>query len=257
MPPSFFDVFPREIRDQIYTYILQSPFGSVSLQPWTVEVARSLSVLRVSKQMHRECKDIIWTHKGLVLRGPTTIYKKLSQISNTQRDLIRSVTFDLEVLDRDELEWVSSGLIIMQNCPRLEDITLQASWDSPRDLHEFRKTVELRKCHDLVDGRLFQGTWNRHLNTHYETAWPRFSHWGKQRWVKRMLSDPSGIDQLLQGLNGIFGGELFVDGILCFKNKLQVAPCSLDPGNGIVRIIPGSAVNRRGRNGGSLAVGQN
>ena len=135
MPPSFFDVFPREIRDQIYTYILQSPFGSVSLQPWTVEVARSLSVLRVSKQMHRECKDIIWTHKGLVLRGPTTIYKKLSQISNTQRDLIRSVTFDLEVLDRDELEWVSSGLIIMQNCPRLEDITLQASWDSPRDLH--------------------------------------------------------------------------------------------------------------------------
>lgn len=245
MPPrSFFASFPREIRDQIYTHILESPVGSISLQPWTVEVARSLSVLRVCKQMHRECKDIIWLHKGLLLRQPTEIYQKLSQISNVRRNRIRAFTIDLEVLDRDELEWVTSGLRYLQDFPRMEDITLQSAWESPRNLREFKEMMQLREGKERLDGRLFRTSRSTPFSVNYTTGWPPFSSWGKQRWAKRMLSDSSGLDEALKALHDIFGGELWVNGVLCFKDKLQVAPCNLDPGNGTIRIIPRSAVTR-------------
>jgi len=190
--------------------------------------------------MHRECKDIIWLHKGLVLREPTDIYKKFSKITNVRRDQMRAVTIDLEMLDRDELEWITSGLRPLQHSPNLECITLQSVWEIPRDLGEFRKTVELQNSRECNDGRLFRMFRSTSSERHYTSGWPRFSHWGKQKWLRRMLQDPSGIDELLMGLNEIFGGEIFVNEVLCFKDKLQVAACILDPGNGRIRIFPGS-----------------
>lgn len=244
MPPSFFASFPREIRDQIYTHILESPVGSISLQPWTVEVARSLSVLRVCRQMHRECKDIIWLHKGLLLRQPTDIYKKLSHISTMRRNRMRSLAIDLEVLDRDELEWVASGLSYLHDFPRMEDITLQSAWESPRDLREFKAVMQLRNGKERLDGRLFRIARSTPFSVNYMTGWPPFSSWGKQRWAKRMLSDSVGLDKVLKVIHDMFGGELWVNGVLCFKDKRQVAPCNLDPGNGTIRIIPQSAITR-------------
>ncbi|KUJ16100.1 uncharacterized protein LY89DRAFT_648257 [Mollisia scopiformis] len=242
MPLPFLEVFPREIRDQIYTYVLASPSGAVTLSPWTVEIARSLSLLRTCKQIHRECKDIIWYHNRLDIRQPTHLHRKFLTLSK-QRPArrIRQLKVCLELLDRDELEWVASaaaGLEEWCRVGRLESITLSTEWDKPRGIEEFKEILSLRKYGECLDGRLYQesSTWTRMV---INTGWPRFSHWGKQRWLKEMLLDPSGLNELLGSIHGAFGGQLYVGGKLCFDNRVRVVEdLKLDPRNGEIRIVP-------------------
>jgi hypothetical protein len=242
MPQPFLEVFPREIRDQIYTYVLASPTGSVTLSPWTVEVARSLSLLRTCKQIHRECKDIIWYHNGLNCRESTELSAKFGAMSKHGHiRRIRQLKLCLEVLDRDELEWMAGSLRPVAGwcrIGRLESITLATSWEKPRGVAEFKEILYLRKHGESLDGRLYSesSTWTRMV---VNTAWPRFSHWGKQRWLREMLLDPSGIDGLLKDIHDIFGGHLYVDGLLCFKDHKQVAKIIyLNLRDGEIRIVP-------------------
>jgi hypothetical protein len=244
MPRSFLEVFPREIRDQIYVYILASPSGYVTLSPWTLEVAKSLSILRTCKQIQRECKDIIWYHKGLKLREKTQLYRRLKLLSK-YRNLrhIRQLKISLELLDRDELQWLAYSLPALRDLcyeGKLSSIKLSATWEKPSNLSEFKEILRLRKEGEPVDGRLYlQHSTLR--TTHVNTGWPRFSHWGKQRWLREMLLDPSGIDQLLEEIHGIFGGHLYVDGLLCFKEGTRSCQSVfLDPRNGSIEITPGS-----------------
>ncbi len=123
---------------------------------------------------------------------------------------------------------------------RLESITITATWDRPRGVDEFKEILNLRKYGESLDGRLYldSSTWTRMV---MNTGWPRFSHWGKQRWLREMLLDPSGIDELLKEIHHIFGGMLYVDGQLCFKDLVQIQATDLDPRNGEIRIVPGLA----------------
>jgi hypothetical protein len=242
MPLGFLEVFPREIRDRIYTYVLASPSGVVTLSPWTLEVARSLSLLRTCKQVHGECKDIIWLHNGLSLREPTQLFQKLKTLGmNRHVRRIRQLKLTLELLDRDELEWISASMKALGDwcrLGRLELITITAAWERPRGLAEFKEILNLRKYGEPLDGRLYRdsSTWTRMI---MHTAWPRFSHWGKQRWLREMLLDPSGIEELLRDIHHIFGGMLYVDGRLCFRDLVQIDAANLDPRNGEIRIVPG------------------
>ncbi|CZR69499.1 uncharacterized protein PAC_19399 [Phialocephala subalpina] len=243
MPLPFLEVFPREIRDQIYTYALASNSGAVTLSPWTVEVARSLSLLRTCKQIHRECKDIIWHHNRLDIREPTHLHRKFLALSKHRHvRRIRQLKLCLEMMDRDELEWVASsarGLAEWCRVGRLESIALVTDWEKPRDLEEFKEVLNLRKYGECLDGRFYRdsSTWTRMV---VNTGWPRFSHWGKQRWLKEMLLDPSGLDPLLGEIHEVFGGQLYVDGTLCFDDRVQVVKSiELDPRNGEIKIIPG------------------
>ncbi|KAJ5041327.1 uncharacterized protein L3040_005872 [Drepanopeziza brunnea f. sp. 'multigermtubi'] len=199
MPLAFLQVFPREIRDQIYTHALSTQSGAVTLSPWTVEVAKSLALLRTSIA---------------------------------------------ELLDRDELEWVASSAKALGDWARygrLESITIVAEWDKPKDLQEFKEIQNMRKYGEVLDGRLYKdsSTWTRMI---VNTGWPRFCNWGKQKWFREMLMDPGGINELLLELHEAFGGgRLYVDGLLCFKDHLQVAEgYHVDPRNGEIRIVPGA-----------------
>jgi hypothetical protein len=244
MPTSFLEVFPREIRDQVYKYVLASSSRAVTLSPWNVEIASSLSLLRTCKQIHRECKDIIWRHNGLSLREPTQLFQKfkgLAKHGHVRR--IRQLKICMELLDRDELEWISTSIKALADwcrLGRLESITITTAWDRPRGVDEFKEILSLRKYGESLDGRLYQdsSTWTRMA---VNTGWPRFSHWGKQRWLREMLLDPSGTDELLKEIHCIFGGMLYVDGRLCFRDLVQIEATILDPRNGEIRIIPGLA----------------
>lgn len=244
MSPPFLEVFPREIRDQIYTFVLASPSGLVSLSPWTIEVARSLSLLQTSRQIHRECKDIIWLHNKLKLSDPTQLYWKLEELGQ-RRNIrkIREFTIDLEILDRDELEWIYKslgGLKAWCHTGKLKFITLKTVWEKPRGIAEFKEVLTLRKFGETLDGRLCQEHIAGTLMC-LNTGWPRFSHWGKQRWLKSMLLDGSGIEALLWALHELFGGDLYVNGSLCFKDGRKMQPCNLDPRNAEVIILPKSS----------------
>lgn len=50
---------PREIRDHIYTDIFADSSNAITLSPWSIEVTRSMAILRTCKQVQRECKVYI------------------------------------------------------------------------------------------------------------------------------------------------------------------------------------------------------
>ncbi|CAL3967773.1 unnamed protein product [Diplocarpon coronariae] len=245
MPLLFLEAFPREIRDQIYVQVLASQTGEVTLSPWTLDVARSLSLLRSCRQIHRECKDLIWHHNRLTLWPSSQ-----SQLAQKFRGLlkhnharrIRLLKVTLELLDHDELDWFTSSAKALRDwCRRgrLESITIAAEWDKPRDLQEFKEIQNLRRYGETVDGRLYRdsSTWTRMV---VNTGWPRFCHWGKQKWLREMLLDPSGVNELLLKIHNAFGGQMYVDGLLCFKDHRQILEgYHFDPRNGEIRIVPG------------------
>ncbi|CAG8982174.1 hypothetical protein HYALB_00003610 [Hymenoscyphus albidus] len=215
LPLPFLEL-PREIRDHIYTDILAGSSNAVTLSPWSIEVARSLSILRTCKQIQRECKDIIWQHNGLRLREPTQLFTRfngLLKVDDVRR--IEHIELTLELLDRGELEWMCGGLKAFADPKTLKSITLLAINDRPRGIKEYEEELDLMCSGDLVDGRLFGGgPDDAGSSLILKTSWPHFSHWGKQRWLREMLLDRSDTTDLLQKLHMIFGGKLFVDGEL-------------------------------------------
>lgn len=242
MPRSFLEVFPREIRDQIYTFVLASPSGIVSLSPWTVEVARSLLLLRTCKQIHRECKDVIWEHNKLTSHhSPTELFQKWStfQVKGWKNGQIR---MSLELLDRDELEWVISGLrALAAKSPNgiddLRSVTLSAESDTPNSVTKFEELLLLRRQGSKVDGRFYRekSVWT---GLTISSIWPPFAHWGKHKWLREILLDASHITELLKEMHDLFGGQLLVDGRVCFKDHKQIVDdIKLDPRDGRIQIV--------------------
>lgn len=155
------------------------------------------------------------------------------------------MTICLELLDRDELEWMAASLAPLRDLcllGRLETITLVASAEKPTCLKEFREYLDLRQNGRPLDGRLYQDSAldpNNHLPLIINTGWPNFSPWSKQKWLRAILLDPNGVNQLLKRLHIIFGGELYVDGKLVFKNSTNITELiKFDPRNGEIKIVP-------------------
>jgi hypothetical protein len=245
MPRGFLEAFPREIRDQIYTYVLASSSNAVTLSPWTIEVTQSMTILRTCKQIQRECKEIIWRHNALSLRPSTEIYSRFSglmELDDLRR--IQHIEISLELLDKDDLEWIFSGLKALATLPQtgaMKSISLVAISDRPRGIKEYEEELDLMCSGEYVDGRLFGGGADEvGTSLIFKSSWPHFSHWGKQKWLREMLLDRSDTTGLLQEIHTTFGGRLFIDGSLCFKNGKQVAKTSkLNPRDGEIKIVPG------------------
>ena len=256
MSTSFLRTLPREIRDLIYTYILAGPDGTITLSPWSIEIVRSLSILRTCKQIHRECKDIIWEHKGLSLREFPRLGSKLGNIHFRPDQIARwHLLLQLEVLDWDELEWVERSLAASMRgyspglLHRLHGITIKTSKERPQTKAEFEDILDLRENGEIVDGRLFRDymlkshssvvrrrePWTWVMNT----SWPRLSPWGKRKWLAEMLIHAADTGKLLHKIHKRFGGEMYIDGLLCLREGKQVVEnLRLDPRDGEITIIP-------------------
>jgi hypothetical protein len=241
MPLLFLIILPREIRDQIYTYILANPQGHVKLYPWSIDIARSLSILRTCKQIHRECKDIIWKHNKLNISNHTELFQRFSSQSRLKHSRrTQHIKICLELLDRDELEWMRASLKALaswSHAGRLKSITLVTDSSRPGTVEEFQEALALRESGESVDGRLYLEAPTR-TGLFINTGWPRFSHWGKQSWLREMLLDPSGTMELVREMHDFFGGELLIDGSLSFKDRLVVGEeMHLNPRDGEIKII--------------------
>lgn len=271
MSSKFLEDIPREIRDKIYSYVLACSSGSVSLFPWIydppnlrfntlpfdphrniiagVKGSIDLSLLRTCKQIQRECKDIIWEHNGLHLREPPKLFGKFNRYTTFKNIRgIKHVKIHLELLDWDELEWMSKSLkalVILGKEGSLESIRLVATRDRQRRLMEFEHLSNLKKHGEIMDGRWYRaapisGPQSLQQSTFaINTGWPRFSHGGKQNWLREMLLDPTQPNGVLKEMHDTFGGELYVDGLLCYKDYTEVVETfKLDQREGEIKILP-------------------
>jgi hypothetical protein len=246
-PPKLFTFLdlPRELRDKIYIDILASSSNAVTLSPWSIEVTKSMSILRTCKQIQKECKEIIWLHNGLRLREETELFARLTSVIDflgiEGLRQLQHIEITLELLDRDELEWMCSGLKAIAALPKkgiVKSITLIAINDRPRGLKEYEEALDLMCNGYYVDGRLFGCCCSgSDTNLILKTSWPRFSPWGKQPWLREMLLDRSDTADLLRELHTMFGGELYVDGTLCPKG-IRPETCKLNPRDGEIKILP-------------------
>ncbi|ATZ53119.1 hypothetical protein BCIN_09g00100 [Botrytis cinerea B05.10] len=243
----FLQTFPREIRDLIYTFVLADPNGIITLSPWSIEVAQSFSILRTCKQIHRECKEIIWEHKGLKLRELPVLKSKLEKRIAILGEAARwHILIQLEVLDWDELEWVERSLAaVAGSLHKLHGITIKASKERPQTVEEYEDILDLRENGEIVDGRLYQeypgnaSTDKGYRTWMINTSWPRLSPWAKRKWLAEMLIDSTDTGKLLHRIHDKFGGQLYIDGVLCLKDGKQILKgLKLDSRDGELKIIP-------------------
>ncbi|RDL37678.1 Uncharacterized protein BP5553_05111 [Venustampulla echinocandica] len=235
MPRSFLSL-PREVRDQIYAELLTCCANVATFSPSAIEVTRSMTILRTCKQVQRECKETIWRNNNLRLHEPTEIFTKLrAMVEVDALRQVQHVKVCLELLDRDELEWVCSGLrafSTLPTSPALRSITLIAINDRPQNMKEIKEVLELLRRGAWVDGRLFGGfPSDDGAQLMIQTAWPHFLHWGRQRWLRETLLDRGDTADLLQELQSMFGGSLYIDGVIQSKAE------KLDPRDGEITII--------------------
>lgn len=172
---------------------------------------------------------------------------------------ISRLSINLELLDWDELEWACEGVLALANNPRsvLQVITLNADKNKPRNRKEFNDAVFLRETGEKVDGRLYQECLTVKTGVrrpdHYEmvvnTGWPQFAPWGKETWLREMLLEawsPASTVELLAKVHNAFGGELHIDGLVCFKDSKQVVKeLRLDPRRAEIEIFPVRSLRKR------------
>ena len=96
----------------------------------------------------------------------------------------------LEILDKDELEWVLSGLPALARISKVKTIVLTARSDGPKTVTEFEDFLQLRRQGSKVDGRLYQEK-KVPAGMTVTSAWPPFAHWGKHKWMREMLLERS------------------------------------------------------------------
>ena len=128
---------------------------------------------------------------------------------------------------------------------RLKSVTLITDSDRPRTVEEFQEALVLRERGETIDGRLYREapTWTTMF---INTGWPRFSHWGKQSWLREMLLDPSGIEELVKEIHDHFGGELWIDGSIYLKDHVMVGKgINLNPRGGKIKIILAQKSSKR------------
>ncbi|PQE27405.1 hypothetical protein CJF32_00000371 [Rutstroemia sp. NJR-2017a WRK4] len=141
-PPPFLTTLPREIRDHIYTYILASPDGSVTLSPWSIDIARSLSILRTSSkerpQTVEEFRDVIQLREN----GETVDGRLFQAYATGSRD---------ERASRLPSQW---DMVVNTAWPRLSPWA-KRKWLAEMLLDPADTTHLLHKLHSLFPGELY------------------------------------------------------------------------------------------------------
>ena len=91
--------FPREIRDQIYTYALQAPL-TVRTHPLPA-IYTSISVFKpptpdmllVNRQVYREAKEILYSRNTFAFSEPQHMLEFFEQVGHENKDRIQSISF--------------------------------------------------------------------------------------------------------------------------------------------------------------------
>jgi hypothetical protein len=266
MPPHLLG-FPQEIRDNIYRQLFKSWTGNTgkvfiakyegrrkTLRPFVLKVHQGsndsydrsqsghyeLSILETCKQLYNEAHEYLWRNTTLRLwPGEKWVYMPYFR-------QVQHVQLDLNLGDRSELQKTQDTLQVLgqwaeKGTLRTISITIIVSDEDmlgvARDGQARRRAIS-----ESIDKYL--------LLLRNATRRPSRSNWSLRDVVRRVKitwefmgrcsseARPSDSAKLLKDIHTAFGGELWHDGILCWKDHELVAAPSNPTNTASSRAFP-------------------
>lgn len=259
MPSKFLDDLPREIRAQIYAYVL-APTGRISIKRTPTRTTLlpypslfpnaeiSLSLLQTCRQIYEESKEVLWNDNILCFLWRRSIWdpKEDAALVHSDSHLSRHVR-------TVELRFTPSPFDLAKVVTFLQPL---GEWESG-DLREVRFTISGMGTMTMF-GELVSVIWRRALRrrTRPNVELPNFDsstlfhilglagneEKGYLRHVRRRLNIELGIrlssnkarrdwfevhrpadcEETLKELHQCLGGELYMDGVLCYKDGVRL-----------------------------------
>lgn len=245
--PWIFSIMPWDMRQEI---TLESHTGARSLD---------LSLLRVSKALNRECKDLLWGRNTFVYK-PFEVFRHSEGASEKGLGPLacaRRVAMHVDMTIGRDIDAVVMGLEALgywSKSASLEEVTVIVVNERSKPFQERDPTVEKEMAHkaslekvirfrtgnllthlrglqaveisergkecfqeylsafrDARDGCLAGIKRKMVVNTNFGMLTSQ----GRYKYLKEAFMDPN---LLMTELNEAFGGELWIDGRLCFRD---------------------------------------
>lgn len=266
---------PREIRDHILFHVLVSPTGYISLieadtggdWPWRhlkeplrivpaspegfilYDVAITLSVLYVCKQIYYESKHILWKYNVLWLQRPAdlasfTVWDTLSHQLSSQLQNVE-LRFDLfvprkyistEKAFKAMIEWSRTGTLkrfcltftkrynvrtghnesFQEVLGRWRGLPVWGTTPPPT-ISDCEKYMALLRSLGSRDKGFAPGVQKKMV---LETGLLTRSPLEQLMWLRRWT--PLHPNWFAEELNHALGGELYMDGVLCYKDGVKI-----------------------------------
>lgn len=243
---------PRKVRDKIYIYALSSATGYLYLSIRTQDLKHFAlvpfeppnnlrgarirpSLLQTCKQIYHEAKDVIYTHNTWALLDIGDLPTRFRELDVGLSRRLRHIWLGVGIKHRDSLKDAARGLEILSGWARpvgnLQTVTLSvvAGRDDMHDLMELRA---------LENGRLLQagiqiqagwaGKFQKYLSV-LRNSWGKYD--GQWAGVSRKLDFMIGYLkegficepwEMVKEMHDAFGGELWIDGRLCYMDGIEV-----------------------------------
>ncbi|TAQ83838.1 hypothetical protein B7494_g7838 [Chlorociboria aeruginascens] len=254
MATSFLDKLPREIHDHIYEYVLapsgHAIYGYTLLSrgvflphgylqgnqifpewpheaPYTEPI--NLGLIRTCRQIHGESKDVFWQKNAIHLSTTATFVNRLPkspEFSRLVAQHVQHVQLDINLDQPAQVQFLNHSLVRLSDWSRRGDLrTVILNIPVGISLFEMylrstrgREVGFSRASLEVLKPALAQlSTVERKL--YLGTGFSGLSIESQQAFLAEFSTESA---QYILDLNQIFGGDLFVDGFMCYKNGVWI-----------------------------------
>jgi hypothetical protein len=222
---------PREIRDDIFINVLSSYTGHIHISlgqnstsatfsllevlPSTEDVKGqiTLPILRVSKQIHSECNNLLWKHNTFFFY-PDSIFRDLKYLDIKLAAKIQHVQLVMDLLSLEKWNemalsklgsWARSGALKSVTLKLVDPILASVLHTSSVWTKAIEEKLALLRKVGGESGSLSGVKRRVEINTRLECTLVEYA---------QRMSEYKGLDAFLKNVQDAFDGELWVDGIL-------------------------------------------
>ena len=249
---------PREIRDLIYDHVFETESTLVCLKP-ALDPATAITTLRlctyspvgrhkiidlflieVCADINQECKDFLWSHKTLVINPADP------SIRSKYFKSVRSVRLDLDLGCGTYPAWTRECFAYLEKWAedgkfKKLDLSIVRCRESLYCVAEVREAKKIGwvSCRNIRRDKVV-GRWEEYLEilkeygtntempklgrtvtrTSVDVGWNDITRSHQEQLLS--LAGTGNVRGICMDVQAAFGGELWQDGTLCWKNGEQV-----------------------------------